>query len=879
MRLPIATKPSAVKLLERSAELDRLSAFLSAARSGEGRLVFVGGEAGAGKTSLVQAFSQSIKASIPVLIGRSDPLSAPLPLGPLIDVASALGGELEALLRTGAPIEAFAAVVRLLKVGPGATVLILEDLHWADGATLDFVRFLGRRLGSIPALVIVTYRDDELGPQHPLRVAIGDLATTPGVYRIALAPLSVEAVRLLAEGSEFDPGLLHSRTGGNPFLVSEALAFSNRGTPPTVRDAVLARAARLSDSARQTLEAAAVIGLRSESWLLTAVSPSGIEECCSTGMLRIDDDLFAFRHELTRDAFLESILPSRQRMIHAAVLNALQTMPGGFNDLSRLAHHAEGAGDAEAVMRYAPAAAERAVAARAHRQAAEQYARAVRFGNNLAAQARADLLERFANECAESDRLDEAIEARRAAIEIRDQTGDRLRQGDDLRLLSMDLALVGNAREARDLGQVAVTLLEQLPAGQQLALAYGELARQKIEFGEISDATTLAEKAVAAAELAGDPESRAVAAIHLGDAFVRAGRHQRGLELITGALNLARDSSLEHVVPRALQRLVIQGILARNHALTEGYLNELFEFYSKRELTGTAWALGFMARNLFHQGRWKEAEDAAAAALRSTNPRVLHRFYGVFTLGHLRARQGDEDEAARALDEALELATLSQTYEWMGSVRAARAEAAWLAGKPQNAVLEAEAIYDRAATIGDPWMVGELAFWMWRAGRQPSLKNDSVTPYPQEIEGNWKAAAAMWRARGRPYEEARALAESGDASELRRALAQFERLGARPAAALVTRRLRTLGARNIPRGPRKATRRNPHQLTEREAEILTLLAKGFRNADIADRLYLSAKTVDHHVSSILGKLGVHSRFEAVLVAGTLGQIEGATRQK
>lgn len=854
-----------MKLLERSTELDRLRALLHTARTGEGRLVFLGGEAGVGKTSLVREFCQSVQSQFRVLTGTCDPLSAPRPLGPLVDIANGVGGELERLLQGNGPQhEAFGAFLRVLSAGQKPSVVVFEDLHWADEATLDLVRYVGRHLGSVPALLIMTYRDDELGPRHSLRVVIGDLATAVGVYRIALPPLSLDAVRALAEGTGMDAAALHSSTGGNPFFVTEVLAFSGRGTPPTVRDAILARAARLSGVARETLEMAAVIGVESESWLLAELGPDGIEECISAGMLRAEPDALAFRHELSRNAILDAITPVRQILFHRLVLKALQQKSGGFSDLARLAHHAEGAGDGEAVLAYAPAAAERAATLRAHREAAAQYARALHFAGDLTAERRADLLEHLSLECSLTDQIPEAIEARRSALETRRRTGDRLNEGEDLRLLSTLLFAIGRPTEAEATCLSAIRLLEELPPGAPLALAYGQLSEIRTEAGDLVGGMALAERAMALADGIGDRESQVLAAIGLGDASVRAGDRERGFALIEEGWQLAREASFEEGIARALRSLAIGTLFTREHARSEKYLHQLLDFSAERDLpVWRGWALSFLSRTYFHEGRWAEASDAATAALRVPRPRMMFRVWALITLGHLRARQGDP-EATHVLDEALERAESIQHYESVMTVRGVRAEAAWLAGDWPRALEEAGAVYDQALAAGDEWCIGELAFWMWRAGKPPPLTTRTAEPYAQQMAGNWEAAAASWHERGRPYDEAQALADSGDVAVLRRALEQFERLGARPAATFVARRLRALGARDIPRGPRHATRAHPHRLTEREVEILTLVAKGFRNSDIADRLYLSAKTVDHHVSSILGKLGLRTRTAAAV---------------
>src|SRR5688572_10589865 len=235
-------------LLEREGTLDELARLLAAAAGGRGSLLLLGGEAGVGKSVLVRRFAELAAERARVLVGACDPLSTPRPLGPVADVADGLGGRVGRLLRGGERSELFRALLDEL-AGPAATLLVVEDAHWADEATLDLLRFLGRRVGATAALVVVTYRDDEVGRDHPLRVALGDLATAPAIRRLAVAPLSVAAVARLAAGSGLNPAELHRQSGGNPFFVTEVLAAGG-GIPATVRDAVLARAARLSGDAR-----------------------------------------------------------------------------------------------------------------------------------------------------------------------------------------------------------------------------------------------------------------------------------------------------------------------------------------------------------------------------------------------------------------------------------------------------------------------------------------------------------------------------------------------------------------------------------------------------------------------------------------------------
>jgi predicted ATPase len=382
-------------LLERSGQLSALGGALAAvAASGPGRIVLVAGEAGVGKTALLRRFCAGVNGSARVLWAGCDPLFTPRPLGPVADLAGVLGGAVAACAGDGArPYDVALALLRELEAGP--SVLVLEDVHWADEATLDVIRLAGRRVGDVPALLVLSYRDDELERSHPLRIVLGDLPGSDRLTRLELAGLSPQAVAELAGPAGVDAGELHRRTAGNPFFVTEVLAAGTGLVPRSVEDAVLARAARLGGPAREVLDAAAVVPGAAELWLLEALAPAAaLDECLGSGMVVLGGGRVAFRHEIARQVVEESLPPGRRAGLHRAALAALagQADP----DLARLAHHAEAAGDADAVLRFAPAAAERAAAAGARREAAGLYARALRFADALEPAGRAGLLERFA---------------------------------------------------------------------------------------------------------------------------------------------------------------------------------------------------------------------------------------------------------------------------------------------------------------------------------------------------------------------------------------------------------------------------------------------------------------------------------------------------
>ena len=407
-------------LLERSEQLAALNELLAAvASTSQGRLVLIGGEAGVGKTALVRCFSDRRSSAARVASGACDPLFTPRPLAPFQDLALEVGGEFAAAVdRARPPHDVAAALLRALRL-PSPTIVVLEDLHWADEASLDVLRLVGRRARSVPALLLFTYRDDQLGRAHPLRTLLGELGGAAAAVRLHLAPLSLGAVVELARPHAVDATELHRRTGGNPFFVTEVLAAGAGQIPATVSDAVLARAARLSPRGRTLLEAVAVVPPVAEVWLLHALCPDSVgclEECLQSGTLTAVAGGVAFRHELARMS-IEATLPPDQRLdLNSRALVALSNR-GGV-DPSRVAHHAEVAGEAESVLRYAPAAAARAASTGAHRESAAQYARALRFADRLPAVERGLLHELHSHETFLYGELDEAIASRKRALDL-----------------------------------------------------------------------------------------------------------------------------------------------------------------------------------------------------------------------------------------------------------------------------------------------------------------------------------------------------------------------------------------------------------------------------------------------------------------------------
>jgi ATP/maltotriose-dependent transcriptional regulator MalT len=855
-----------MELLERGDALDALAAAYTSAERGEGRVVFVSGEAGMGKTSLVRRFAAGLDPRSRVLVGTCDDLSIPRPLGPFRDFAGSVSPQLATALSTGAaPHEIQTLLVNELELPPRPTVVVLEDVHWADEATIDSVTLLGRRVASLPALLVVTYRDGEAPPGHPLHGAVGAVPAGSAVF-LELAPLSPDAVATLAGDRAAS---VYAATRGNPFYVTELLDHVVDGAlPQTVANAVRGRASRLDHPSRLLLEIVSVVPNRVPVSVLDAVMsgwPAAAEEPERRHLLEVEPGYVRFRHELARHAIASSMTAAARRRVHSGILAAL--LEAGA-DPAEIVHHAEAAAEEDVVADYAAVAARRAAKLESHREAFSNYLRAADFLDRLTEPEQAQLLDELAFSAYVVGRADVAVPSIERAIGLYRGLGDPMSVGRCHRVLSRFQWYVGDGAAARETARTAVAILEPLGESAELAAAYSALSQFAMLAEDATQAVAMGTIAYELATRLGDDATRAHALVNIGSAELQI--DPDATATLLEAHEIADRSGAGHEATRALVNLGSSLVFWARPGEARGYIERGIAYAREHEVHALAeYAATMRCWLQLRAGEWDEAERRArqVAALGTSVPQLLART----VLTELAVRRGDDDAAER-LAGLTDQAEKAGELQRMAPVLELQVEHALLTAAPMPTTRLEELLDLQKEFIGSG--MARLAAAAALAGIDVKAEPPRSAPFAAMTRGDWRGAADAFGEIGWAYDRALMLLLVDDEEALTEAISIARGLGAAPLSRRVAERMRGLGA-SVPRGPRASTKANAAGLTARQLEVLSLLADGCSNAEIAERLVVSPRTAEHHVAAVLAKLGATTRWDAVRRAAELELVPAA----
>ncbi|MEM8773293.1 MAG: LuxR C-terminal-related transcriptional regulator [Pseudomonadota bacterium] len=854
-------------LLERTDAILSLTTHADDARGGMGHTVYLLGEAGAGKTTLLRAFEAQMAAAT-VLRAACEDLSIPEPLGPLRDLAFDAGVDLDALLTQEKDrLAVFLHLLDAITNSDGLTLLLVEDLHWADEATLDFLRFVSRRIKRHGILLLITARDDEAEGRPQVRRAIGGVSPSD-FTRLVLEPLSLEAVTQLAVGHALSPEEVHQRTGGNAFYVSEMLRGSESEALRSVQDTVLSRIASASPDVRSALEAVSIFPRRAE-WDL-ALRVSGVDESAfdaaiEAGLMEDTGTYLAFRHEIARQAVETSLRTGRRMRLNTTLLEALQAL--GSASTARQLHHARQAADTDQIAHLAPLAAREAFAAGANQQAADYFTIAVELADEENKPAFAALLFDAGEACRFVGRLGEAVNLLERALTIVPE--NTALQGRILQRLSRAQWAAGCKLQSRRLGDASLDVLKGKET-EDLAMALASRAQVAMSDYDMEMAHDLASQAEDMARRLGrtDIISHALSTMSLTSLFDSARMNKMYEDSIKAAQNAQS--------PVNLVRCYANGGVVNWYGLRFQDALDLCEkaistAYETDTTEQIEFHRGYRAYNLERLGRWdealEEAADVLSRPLESASPAIMLRL----AMARISIRRGESDGADEEAD-IIERLGLEEDRRHVCDVAAFVAERAWLGLSDPDA---AQKVMDAAlAEPIKPMLVEEL--WDWQRRLTPSRpvleSADLHAPYRAAMAGDWEGSAEGWKKAEDPYHEALALADGPDPA-VARSLEILDRLGAGKVRDQVLAQAKARGLTvDQPVNSRQSTREHPAGLTKRQMDVLTLMNDGLSNAEIGERLFISPKTVDHHVSAILGKLEVSSRGEAAAFARDAGWI-------
>ena len=863
-------------ILERDIEVGRLKSLADEAYKSRGAIALIAGEAGIGKTSLISAFVKQEEKNADIAWGLCDAMFTPRPLGPVYEIAQMISGELEKLAFDRAKGEIlFPAIFSHLNVISTPVIIVIEDLHWADHGTLDFLRFLGRRISTLPVLLVASFRDDEVGPDHPLSQVLGELPAQH-THRIKLSPLGLDSIQRLAQNTDIAPKDVLKVTGGNPFFVTELLAaqdMDKKSVPASVKEAVNARLSRVSALERQFLEFVSCIPGAINVDLIESVFDDEAEmlalACVGRGLLkRNQEGKLRFRHELARLATYARVPSTQKRAIHGKMLDLLLGLDSP--DIDQIVHHAAGALNSEAVLKYAPQAAQHAAEVGSHREAAGHLSTALEFVNEADPELAATLYENWAYEAALALRIDETvIEARRHAITLWRALGRKDKVAENLRRLARLHWYLGEAGKAARLSDEAVNLFENEGPSHEKAMAYSLRSQLHMLNDRMDQAIAWGNKALEVVATTNDHEVRIHALNNIGSAKLFRGNRD-GLKDMEESLMLALETHRHEDAARVYTNLAEYAVIFKDFELAEKVIAEGIAFDTKHDLDSwTYYLIGRSAQLRLEQGRLVEAENISKGVLERRGQTLLMKLPAKIMHAKACLRLG-RPNAASLLADALQDAAATAEMQYSVPVRIAFLEQAATLGPISMAPENFQKMLELPKSAMNQWHWAEFWFWSNQCGltvpdaRLPELPE----PYQYIADGDPVSAARSFENLGMNYFAAWSYYLDASEDSLNKALILSTKMESQYLTQLIKELAHEkqvdLQSIRSSRGPYRASRSHPLGLTKKEQEVLALLVKGHGNKDIADKLSRSKRTVENHVSSLLTKFNARSRMDVIL---------------
>jgi DNA-binding CsgD family transcriptional regulator len=855
-----------MELIERAGFLASLQTEFQRMAAGEGHCIFVSGEAGIGKTSLVKAFCKELKNRCNIYQGSCDALFTPRPLAPLYDILLQMRNDLPEPGSEGTDRTVFfTRFIQELNNQKDACLIVFEDIHWADEATLDFIKFLARRITQLRCLFILTYRGEEIHSNHPLRNLLGQL-NPDSFTRLQLPPLSRQAVEKLAGEKGYNGEDVYSISGGNPFYVNEILASYSTGVPDNIKDSILSVYNRNDGITKQIWEILSVLPTGFEVKYLERLEPSyaaALEKCLDLRILVPKEGLISFKHELYRRTIESSLSPLLRVALNKKILDLLLEDFEENLETERIIHHAKNANEYDLVVHYAPLAARQAASLGAHEEARKLYYSAIEYYQGNDKDRLIQFYEPYAYECYLTNRGREAIIYQERSLKILKEKNDPERIGNCLWFLSRLWWFDGNRKHAEKYAGEAIAVLADQAPSRVKAMAFSNMSQLNMLAGQTVECISWGEKAIAMARELNDEETLSHALNNVGCVKnkIRSSQ-QEGHDLLQQSLEIALRNSYHEHAARAYANQLHNAIETKDYPLAKKIVAEGICYCDERDLN--SWACYMQScesRLKLETGHWSDAARIGDNLLQYEDQARIVKMVALVVVATIKMRKGEPD-ALPLLLEAKEKALKAMELQRIIPAMVALLEYEWITGEPliEKGVLDTTLIM--IGQMGQIYETNEFAFWLSKARRQSIPQKEVFEGYETDTVKKAQKAAAWWERAGCPYLQALALFE-GEEEDKRKAITIVHGLGARAVYEKMKLEMRGSGIKSIPRGIRRTTQSNPALLTDRELGVLQLLKEGIQNKEIAARLFISAKTVDHHISAILFKLEAKSRIIAV----------------